>query len=187
MIPVGIVLVNGCIRSLGGGYVDSFGHISLACDEEIPCLLDGVNLTIISSDEITLSSHLIHQGVQWRDGIPYIKKSESMLNIFASGKDFVSGAEKAGQISVGRDAPQDIKIQASLTASNKGMTIKGEDKTVHLLGSLQVSDYVSNGSKLKIKSDERFLSQEDLLAHTPRSVEPILRLTSLKVLAWHEK
>ena len=67
------------------------------------------------------------------------------------------------------------------------MTIEGEDKTVHLLGSLQVADYISNGSKLKIKTDERFLYQDGLLSLTPRSLKPILTLTSLKVLSWHEK
>jgi hypothetical protein len=184
--PVGIIIVNGNIHSLGGGFVDSSGQVVLVGDQEIPCILRGANLTIISPDKITLSTHLIQQGVEWNEGFPYVKNPNSMLNIFATGKDFFDGSQRAGQISVSEDSSAEIKIQASLTASNGGMTIEGEDRTVHIFGSLQTSDYNANSNRLKIQSDERLLHQDDLLANTPKTAKPVLSVVSLRLKDWDE-
>jgi hypothetical protein len=94
LIPLGIIIVNGKINSLGGGMVDSSGQAILVKEEEIPSILNGVNLTIISSDKITLSSHLIHQGVKWIDKVPYVKDRNSQLNIFVTGNDIPREREK---------------------------------------------------------------------------------------------
>jgi len=186
-IPEGIVIINGAVHSLGGGIMNSSGQAVLAYDEEIPSLLNGVNLTFISSDKITISSHLIHQGLKWQEGIPYIKESKSMLNIFATGKDFFSETKKAGQIVIDSDAPQNLVINASLTASGDGFSIEGEDKTVQLLGGLQTANYTSNGNTLKVKLDERFINESDLLVHTPKTSQPVLTISSLKIRDWNEK
>lgn len=186
-IPEGIVIVNGSVHSLGGGIINSSGQAVLVYEEEIPCLLNGVNLTFISSDKITISSHLIHQGLNWQEGIPYIKESESMLNIFATGKDFFSDTKKAGQIVIDSDAPQSLVVNASLTASGDGFSIEGKDKTVQLLGGLQTAGYISNGNTLRIKSDERFFKENDLLAFSPQSLHPVLKISSLKIRSWNEK
>jgi len=186
-IPEGIVIVNGAVNSLGGGIINSSGQAVLVLDEEIPSLLNGVNLTFISSDKITISSHLIHQGLQWHEGIPYIKESKSMLNIFATGKDFFSETTRAGQIVIDSDAPQNLVINASLTASGDGFSIEGEDKTVQLLGGLQTANYTSNGNALKVKIDERFIKESDLLVHTPRTSQPVLKISSLNIRDWNEK
>ena len=186
-IPLGLILVNGAVHSLGGGYVDSSGTVEIILDREIPCLLDGVNLTLVCSDEIILSSHLILQGVKWHEGIPYVKESKAMLNIFTSGKDLIDGTERKGRISVNEKAPQELKINASLTASGQGFAIEGENKTVHLLGSLQTSDYTSSGNALKVRWDERFLDQDELLAHSPRSTKPVLSILYLQVCLWNNE
>jgi len=186
-VPEGIVIINGSVFSFGGGIMNSSGQAVLVDDEEIPSLLNGVNLTFISSDKITISSHLIHQGLKWQEGIPYIKESKSMLNIFATGKDFFSTTEKAGQIVIDSDAPQNLVINASLTASGDGFSIEGEDKTVQLLGSLQTADYLSYGNTLKIKRDERFINESGLLVHTPKTLHPVLKISSLKIRDWNEK
>ena len=185
--PIGIILVNGAVQSLGGGIRDTSGKVEIVKDEEIPCILDGVNLTIICSDEIVLSSHLILQGVKWEEGVPYVKDSSAMLNIFSSGQDLIDGTEKNGRIVVDEKAPQEIKIQASLTASDLGFAIEGENKTVHLLGSLQTSDYTSSGNALKAIWDERFLDQDELLANTPRSAKPVLAMLYLRASVWSDK
>jgi len=170
-----------------GGIINSAGQAVLVKDEEIPSLLNGVNLTFISSDSVMISSHLIHQGLKWQEGIPYIKESNSMLNIFATGKDFVDATEKAGQIVVDSNAPQNLVINASLTASGDGFSIEGEDKTVQLLGGLQTADYTSNGNTLKVKPDERLTEESDLLVHTPKTLHPVLTISSLKIRDWNEK
>lgn len=186
LTPLGMIIVNGGIHSLGGGYVDLTGEIILNKEEELPCILKGVNLTIISSDEITLSSHLIYQGVKWEEGVPYIKDSSSQLSIFATGRDFLDASEKAGQIKIAEDTPNSMKIQASLTASGKGITVLGEGKDIQILGSLQASELALNGNSINIKFDERLSRVEDLLQHSPRTESPVLFLSSFKVIGWRE-
>ncbi len=186
-IPEGIVIINGSVHTLGGGIMNSSGQAELVYDEEIPSLLNGVNLTFISADTVTISSHLIHQGLKWQEGIPYIQESKSMLNIFATGKDFFSETKKAGQIVLDSETPQNLVINASLTASGDGFSIEGEDKTVQLLGGLQTTNYTSNGNTLKVKRDERFISENDLLVNTPKTSQPVLTISSLNIRDWNEK
>jgi len=186
LIPLGIIIVNGKINSLGGGVMDPSGQAILVTEEEIPSILNGVNLTIISSDKITLSSHLIHQGVKWMDGLPYVKDRNSQLNIFVTGKDFLGNAEREGQIIIDKDSPQELKIQASLTAADKGFSIEGKGKTVHVLGSLHASDYSSNKNILKLAYDERLLEESDLVQNAPKTAKPVLCLSFFKPLEWKE-
>jgi len=188
LIPVGIIVVNGEIRSLGGGVKDFSGKFTLS-REEIPSILNGAKLTIISSDKITISSHLIHQGVRWLEGIPYFKDSNSKLAIFATGKDFLDESKREGKIIVDGSSPQEIKIQASLTASDKGFSIEGKQKTVYLLGSLQTTDLCSNENNLKIKFDERFLDnlEENILElGVPQTANPVLFLSFFKPIEWKD-
>ena len=186
LIPLGIIIVNGKINSLGGGVMDPSGQAILVTEEEIPSILNGVNLTIISSDKITLSSHLIHQGVKWIDKVPYVKDSNSQLIIFATGKDFLENTEREGKIIIDKDSPQEIKIQASLTAADKGFSVEGKGKTVHILGSLQASDYTSNENKLTFTFDERLLEESDLVQNAPKTAKPVLCLSFFKPMEWKE-
>jgi hypothetical protein len=186
LIPLGIIIVNGKINSLGGGVVDPSGQVILVTEEEIPSILNGVNLTIISSDKITLSSHLIHQGVKWIDKVPYVKDRNSQLNIFVTGKDFLENTKREGKIIIDKDSPQDIKIQASLTAADKGFSVEGKGKTVHILGSLHASDYLSNGNKLNLAFDERLLEESDLVQNAPKTAKPVLCLSFFKPMEWKE-
>jgi len=186
LIPLGIIIVNGKINSLGGGVMDLSGQAILVTEEEIPSILNGVDLTIISSDKITLSSHLIHQGVKWIDKVPYVKDSNSQLIIFATGKDFLGNTEREGKIIIGKDSPQEIKIQASLTAADKGFSVEGKGKTVHILGSLHASDYTSNENKLTFTFDERLLEESDLVQNAPKTAKPVLCLSFFKPLEWKE-
>jgi hypothetical protein len=186
-IPVGIIIVNGKIFSLGGGYDDGSGRILMAVEEELPCVLNGVSLTIISSDEITLTSHLIYEGVRWMDGVPYVKDSDSQLVIHAAGQDFVEGEEKAGRINIDESSPEQLKIHASLTASGEGIAVHGKDKEIQLLGSVQTSELSLNGNEISIKFDERsFHSSADLFENVPRTEKPVLNIFFFRILNWRE-
>jgi hypothetical protein len=186
LFPRGIIIVDGKIQSLGGGIIEPSGRAVLVTEEEIPSILKGVNLTIISSDRITLSSHLIHQGVKWMDDVPYAKDSSSQLNIYATGQDILGNAESEGKIVIDENSPDELKIQASLTASGEGLSIEGEKKTVHILGSLQVSDYSSNDNALKLTFDERILELDELTQDAPLTEKPVLFISFLKPLEWRE-
>jgi len=184
--PRGIIIVSGRIKSLGGGVVYPSGEIHLLEDEEIPSILQGVNLTIVSSDEITLSSHLLHQGLKWKEGIPYLRDSQTQLMIFAAGQDFIDGSEKEGKIVINTDSAEEIKIQASLTASGKGVSLEGPGKTVNILGSLQTSELDSNGKHLKITSDQRLQEDPRLMLDAPKTQKPVIYLLSFDPLEWRE-
>jgi hypothetical protein len=185
-IPRGIIIVNGKIHSLGGGYVDSEEKIVMSREQELPCILRGVNLKIISSDEINLSSHLIYQGLKWEEGVPYVKDSDTQLSIFSTGKDFLESTEKNGQINISADAPDELKLQASLTASNRGINVLGEKKKIQVLGSLQAADFVLNDNEISVKFDERFFTPGDLLQHSPKTRNPVLFISCFMIIGWKE-
>jgi hypothetical protein len=185
-VPRGIIIVNGKIHSLGGGYMDKTGRIELS-EQEIPCVLRGVNLTILSSDEITLTSHLIYEGVRWQEGVPYIKDSQSQLIIHAAGKDFLDGSETLGRIIIDEASPDEIKIHASMSAAGEGILVKGENKEVQVLGSLQTKDFDLNGNIINLKFDDRFFEEgEDVFQNAARTEKPVLFLSSFIIKEWRE-
>ena len=187
LVPLGIIIVNGKIHSLGGGYEEANGQILMADTEEMPSVIRGLNLTIISSDEITLSSHLIYQGVTWKEGVPYVKDSDSQLVIHTAGQDFLSGEKKAGQIIIGDTSPEELKIQASLTASGMGIAVHGEDKKVQVFGSLQTSELILNGNEVNIKFDDRFFRKiGEYFQNVPLTEKPVLYISRFKVTGWKE-
>lgn len=186
LVPLGILIFNGKIAALGGGVVGADGAISMAGDEEIPCILGGVALTIVSSDKITLSSHLIMEGARWQEGIPYVKESQSQLVIFAAGRDFVSQEDTEGGVAVAEGAPEELKIQASVTSAGAEFEIGGSGKTVELLGALHASGYKGNGNALRLAADGR-LAGGGGSADVPLTAGPMVSVYSLKVLAWKER
>lgn len=187
LVPFGIIIVNGKILSLGGGYADADGRILMAMQEEIPSVLRGVQLTIISSDEVTLSSHLIYQGVTWKEGVPYLNDSDSQLIIQAVGHDFLDGEERAGEIVIDENSSEDLKVHASISASGKGVTVLGEDKKIQIMGSLQTSDLAINQNEISIKFDERiFHKSDDLFQDAPHTNLPVLYLFRFRVTEWRE-
>lgn len=185
LCPLPIVIVNGRVLSLGGGAVGLDGRVEMTFDGQTPSVLNGVDLTIVSSDRITLSSHLVLQGVRWQDGLPYVKDSKAQLVIYAAGRDVISGEARDGGISVAAGAPDDLKLQGSLTAASGGFTIEGTGKDVQVLGALHADDYDGGGNTLALARDERAAAGE-FPDSSPRTASPFLAFISLKVLSWLE-
>jgi hypothetical protein len=184
--PLGMVLVNGRIGSLGGGTVDAEGWAELTSDETIPSVLNGVALTIVGADEIALSSHLILEDVEWVDGIPYLKNdAKAQLMIYANGQDLTEAADKAGKISIRPDAPSDLKIQASLTAKG-AFELGGVRKTLTLTGGLQAAGIQTNGNAVKILPDERLIMADVDLDNSPAAGISLLAVLSLRPLQWND-
>ncbi len=185
LVPLPIIIVNGKVLSLGGGAVGLDGRIAMIFDDRTPAVLDGVDLTIVASDRITISSHLILQGVRWQDGLPYVKDSKAQLIIFASGRDVVSGETRDGGIAVGAEAPSELKLQGSLTAAEGGFSIEGTGKDVQVLGALHADDYDGGGNALALVRDERAAARE-YSTSAPLTPLPYLVFTSLRILSWWE-
>ncbi len=185
LVPTGIILINGKILSLGGGAAAPDGAIEIVGDREIPSVLTGVALTIVASDKITLSSHLILQNVRWQEGLPYIKDAQSQIVIFSTGRDFVGGIGREGGIEVDASAPSIMKVHASLTVAKGGFGIAGEGKYIELLGGLQAMDLVTNGNALAIVPDERTASGI-LPENVPGTAAPQVSIVSFRVLSWNE-
>jgi hypothetical protein len=185
--PRGIIIVDGNVESLGSGIVNNPGDPILPTDQEIPCILRGIDLTIICSDRITITSHLIHQGVQWQDGVPYVKDGESQLHILATGTDIWGEDGGAGEIVIGSEAPDELKLQASLTAAKQGISFTGNGRTADLLGSLHFSEYDSQDNTLRVHMDTRLIANEAFIRNAPLSRYPILTFTGIRPMAWKSR
>jgi len=185
LVPLPIVFVNGAVAALGGGAVAPDGRVEMAYDGETPAVLDGLDLTIVSADRVTIASHLILEGVRWQDGVPYRRGSEAQLVIYAAGQDPLSGRRTEGGISVAAGAPDDLKVQASLTAAAGEFRMDGTGKSVELMGALQAGAYAGNGNRLALYRDERAAAGL-FPANAPLSAEPQIAFTSLRVLGWKE-
>jgi hypothetical protein len=186
-VPVGVIIVNGKILSLGGGYEKVPGQVVMAVEKEIPCVLHGVNLAIISSDEITLSSHLIYEGVRWMDGVPYVKDGNAQLLIHAVGQDFSTGEKKRGEIKIDENSPDRLKVHASMTASNGGVTVYGKDKQIQVLGSIQTTGLALNGNEISIMHDDLFFrSSPSLPENAPLTELPVLYISRFQITCWRD-
>jgi len=185
-LPLGIIMVTGKILSLGGGVVGSDGGVRVVQDQEIPSLLQGVNLTLVAADKITITSHLLRQGIKWQDGIPYIKEEQAQLIIYSTGRDILQGNPVEGGIFIAENAPRDLKIQASLAARGSGFAILGEQKKVNLLGGLQAVGYESGGSELRMTALPPGTGWEMLSLPAPLAARPVLSLSQFKALDWKE-
>lgn len=186
LIPLGIIIINGKVNSLGGGIVAPSGEVTMIKDREVSSILRGIQLTIISSDKITISSHLILQGVKQQEGLPYVKDSNSQLILFSTGKNFWDKTNTEGGITIEESSPAEIKIQAMLTARGEGFTIEGESKKIHILGSLQASDYISHKNSLKITFDDLWLEDITFPKNAPITKEPVIFISFFRALEWEE-
>jgi len=184
--PRPMVLVNGSIASLGGGTVDGFGNLTLSAATDTPAVLAGVSLTIVSSGETVISSHLIQEGIRWSDGLPYLKDSTSQLFLFAAGSDFLTGAKTDGKVRTGATAPADLYLQASIAAKD-GFRLEGTNRNVILSGSLQAGGLEAGSNRLSIRPDDRLLSTLQSPPLFPRSTAPVLFLTGWETLQWTDR
>ena len=187
LAPRGVCIVEGSILSLGGGILDGSGIPVPADDQEVPCVLNGVDLTIVCSDQIVLTSDLIHQGVTWQDGIPYIKDGESQLHLLASGQNIQGEDSGTGEIILRPVGQDGLTIQAGLTSTKGGIRIEGENKTIDLMGSLHFPEFVPQSNSLNLFLDSGLLNDESRLQNAPLTRFPILMHSGLRITAWHSR
>ncbi|MGD0781375.1 MAG: hypothetical protein ABSA30_00800 [Candidatus Aminicenantales bacterium] len=185
-VPLGMILVNGRIASLSAAQTDPEGRLTPAPDQDISCILAGVTLTIVSAAEVSIGSQLLHEGVKWMKGVPYVKDNPSQLVLYAAGRDLIDGSARDGRIIIGAEAPAETRIQASLTAAD-GFAVDGDSKTVVVSGGLQTSALLLGGNRLKIAPDERVTTGGLAPALGPAAAEPVLLILSVRPLSWTER
>lgn len=184
LLPLEIIIINGNVFSLGGGIFSPPEPIEIIKDQEIPAVMNGINLTIISSEKITISTNLLYQGLKCEEGMPYVKESDTKLHLFASGQDVFGNETENTGIEIADNSPDDLKIQASITAAGKGLLIEGTRKDISLFGSLQINEISSDLNRLKIMFDDRFLLNNGLLKNSPATTKPVLHLLSYQPVEW---
>ena len=184
-VPNGLIFVNGRIDSLAGGVCDVDGRPVPTADPTVPSILRGVGLTIVSSDRITLTSHLTLQGVAWRDGLPYLQDSQAQLVIFSTGRDLLRDEDREGGIIIDAGAPRDVSVHGSLAASGR-VAVEGAGKTVDILGGIQAADLLPGNNRLRITADGRLAAGLVDPTAGPVAGEPLLAVAAFRVLAWRE-
>jgi hypothetical protein len=184
-VPLGLIIISGKVGSLGGGIVEAGGEVRLVTDREVPSILPGVRLTLVASGKITVTSHLLQQGLSWQEGIPYVKDEQSQFVIFSTGRDLWTEAAIEGGLVVAAGAPQDLKVQAALTAGGEGLKIDGQEKTIRVLGSIQTTDYSASGNQLRLTPWTPRPGAEEL-AWGPRTAQPVLFIARFGASRWRE-
>lgn len=187
LAPAGMVCVNGKVHSLGGGRADGSGGYVMSPEMEVPCVLRGVILTIVSSDTLTLTSHLIRQGVSWQKGIPYLKDVDAKLTLYSTGLDFLTGSPTEGGVVIGRDAPRDLKVEASLVAPGRGFLVEGDPKVVRVVGGIEASSIDEGSSELVLAVDPAVLRGADDAPGAPTTSEPVIWVKSLRLRTWRDR
>ncbi len=185
-VPNGIVIVDGAVAAFGGGVAGGDGRAVLSPDP-VPAVLSSVRLTIMCSGRVTIATHLVLQGVTWRDGVPYLRDSQAQVIVFSTGREVAGGESPEAGIVIGAGGPDGIKIQASLAARGAGLTIEGRGRTVELLGSLAADGYASGGNALTLVPDQRMAGGGGEPGLAPAAASPLLALVRFRTLAWKER
>jgi hypothetical protein len=186
LYPTGPIVISGQVLSLGGGVVDAGGEVRLVTDREVPSILPGVKLSLVASGKISITSHLVQQGLSWQEGIPYVKSEQSQVVIFSTGRDLWTEAAVEGGIVAAAGAPQDLKLQASLTAGGEGFTIQGESKTLRVLGNIQTTAYSSSGNTLSLTPWSPEFDSDSALPPAPQATRPVVLISRFGASEWKE-
>jgi hypothetical protein len=186
LIPLGVIIISGQVLSLGGGQVDEGGAVRLVTDQEIPSLLPGIRLTLVASDKITITSHLVQQGITWRDGIPYLKSEQAQVVLFSTGHDLWSEEGRDGGIVISGDAPEGLKVQAGLTSGGAGIILEGENKSLQLMGSIQTTEYSFSGRRLELTPWVSRPAGNGPPLLGPRTRQAVLFISRFDAAAWKE-
>jgi hypothetical protein len=186
LVPTGPIVISGEVLSLGGGIVEAGGEVFLVTDREVPSILPGVNITLVASGKISITSHLVQQGLSWQEGIPYVKSEQSQVVIFSTGRDLWTEAAIGGGIVTAAGAPEDLKVQASLTAAGEGFKVEGENKTLRVLGSIQTTAYSSSGNALSLTPWSPRFESDSASLPAPQATQPVVLIARFSAFEWKE-
>jgi len=184
-LPVPIIMVNGQINSLATGKINQEGYLILIDDRQTPAVLSGLKLAIVCSRKINLTSDLISEGLEWKDGIPDVRSQQSQLIIWSTGKDFQSEELVDGGINLLSGSNKDWMITANLIAGGQGLQITVPAGEVNLVGSLAAIKINPGQNHLTINHQvEAPTSGTESSDFQVYSEKALLHLSEFKILEW---
>lgn len=185
-LPIPVIMINGRVLELAAGRPDGSGFLKGDDDDaDTPAFLSGLKLTIVCSGKITLTSNLISDGLEWREGLPYLRSKQSQLIIWSTGKDFQSAEPVEGGISLLGHQEGSVAVEASLVAGGHGLSVDTEADQIQLIGSLAASSLGAGRAEIVINNlpepPPLSASEPDLRVC---SEIPLLHLGHIKILEW---
>jgi hypothetical protein len=184
-LPVPVIMINGQVESLSAGQPDKTGYLLPAENEQIPAFLAGVRLTIVGSGKINLTSNLFSEGLEWKEGLPYLKSQQSQVIIWSTGKDFQSEELIDGGISLINHSAGKGIIEASLVAGGQGLEIASSSEKMEVIGTVAATAIDPEETHLTIFSSSEEIpaepSEPDLLVYSEIA---LLHLSQLRILEW---
>lgn len=184
-LPVPIIMINGRVEELAAGRPESSGFLTADNDENIPAFLNGLKLTIVCSQKVNLTSSLFSDGLNWQEGLPYLRSKQSQVIIWSTGKDFQSEEAVDGGISLLGDPGRRAMIEANLVAGGTGFSAESAGDQVQIIGSLAATALNPGQTEIAISARAELpspsSSEVDLQVF---SETPLLHLSHIRILEW---
>ncbi len=184
-LPVPVIMINGQVLELAAGRPDGSGFLKKVNEENTPAFLSGLKLTIACSGKISLTSNLFSDGLDWKEGLPYLRSKQSELIIWSTGKDFQSEEIVEAGISILGETDGGAVIEASLMAAGRGFSAKAAGERINLIGSLAATALNPGRNEIDIynlpPSVQTSLSEPDLQVYSETT---LLHLSHIKILEW---
>jgi len=121
-------MINGRVNNLACGQPSPDGLMSPSDEEDTFSILAGCQLAIVSSSEINITTNLKAQGLEWKEGIPYLRQKNSPLIIWSTGKDFQTEKLVDGGINVFSRENSPLTIAGNLIAGGEGLRVNNPGK-----------------------------------------------------------
>lgn len=184
-LPIPLVMVNGKVLSLTSGFPGSDGFLEEAKDNSCPAFLNGIKITIVCSGRVDIASDLYSDGLEWKEGLPYLKSRQSQLIIWSTGRDFQSGDLTDGGINLISSSDEKRIVEASLIAGGQGLKAALPGEKLELIGSLAATAINPDQAELTLfnlpAAGPPSPSEPDLQVY---SEIPLLHLSHLRILEW---
>ncbi len=180
--PVPVVMVNGRIEALASGQNDGTGWLKPDDSSSGACLRNGLKLTLVCSGKINITSNLISEGVDWREGLPYLRGKQSQLIIWSTARDFQTQENTDGGINIDGAKGSVLKVAASLLAKGEGLSIGNQTIRAEIVGTISASSI--NPGRANINLIIPPASHEENNEFSVYATENLLFLDEIKIREW---
>ncbi|MCK7468495.1 MAG: hypothetical protein MZU91_10600 [Desulfosudis oleivorans] len=136
---------------------------------------------------MTIASHLVLEGVRWRDGIPYSQGLAGAARHLCGGPGRRRPATRPREASrVAAEAPSDLRIQASLTAASGGFPHRGHRQDGRAPRRPPRRRLLRQRERAWPSSADDRAAAGEFPANAPLTAASQLAFYALRVLAWKE-